>query len=140
MDIEGLILRKRVGKRGIIATYLQFIVENIYLRARHRGKVMQLQQGIYGLKDAVKIRNKLLFFSLEKLRLNEMKNAPCLFMKKDIVVLCYVEDLLLFAEQEGMINKIKKELKIRFRIKYFEQLKRINGLEVTWHSVGLLLM
>lgn len=69
-----------------------------------------------------------------------MNNAPCVFTKRGIVVLCYADDLVQFTEQDVTINKIKEELRRRFLIKNLGKPKRILGLDVTWHSDGFLSM
>lgn len=37
----------------------------------------------------------------------ELEAAPCIFMKRNTISICYVDDLLVFAKYEININKLK---------------------------------
>lgn len=50
-----------------------------------------------------------------------LKSSPSIFQGKQIIVLCYVDELLVFAEREQQVDKLKNVLTPHY---YFEDLGR----------------
>lgn len=71
---------------------------------------MKLQRIFHGMKDAARVRNKLLFDTFNQQGLTEMETAPFLFVKRGMIIVCYVHDLFLFAEKESLAEDIKQKL------------------------------
>lgn len=53
--------------------------ENSFTEIKRRCRVMKPKRCLYGLKDAAKVRNHLLFDTFRKMGLKEMDNATCIF-------------------------------------------------------------
>lgn len=39
-----------------------------------------------------------------------MDSVPCIFAGKGVITICYIDDLLVFAKEEGKIEELKKKL------------------------------
>lgn len=59
-----------------------------------------------------------------------METASCVFIKQDMVVICYVDDLLVFFHKERGIEVFKSTLLWRFVLKDLVHLKPILGIEL----------
>lgn len=47
----------------------------------------------------------------------ELKSAPCIFQARDTLVICYVDDLLVFLKDESTIDRLQKRLSAKFVMK-----------------------
>lgn len=74
------------------------------------GKVCLLRKSLYGLKEAPRIWYDLLSNDLQSIGLKPMTSAPCVFRANGIMVLCYVDDLLVMAEDEKKMAVLKEKL------------------------------
>lgn len=95
---------------------------------------MRLQRSRYRLKDAGRVRNKLLFNTLNQHGLTEMEAAHCLFVRKRMMILFYVDDLFLFAELESLIENMKQKLGSAFLLKDLGIPRRFLGMDLKRHS------
>lgn len=77
----------------------------------------KVQRSLYGLKEAARVWNKLFFKTLNKYGLTDMKTAPCLFIRKQMIIVCYVDNLILIAQQGSRNENIKRKLSNAFRLK-----------------------
>lgn len=100
---------------------------------------MKLRRSLHGLKDAAKIYNQLLFALLNQLGFKEIDTTPCIFNRRGIINICYIDDLFLFARYEGIIEKIRRELSKRFCVKDFGKPEQILGMDLNWVLEGSLL-
>lgn len=80
-------------------------------------KVIKLNRALCGLKDGAKTWNKLLFQGLRCLGAKELNSSPFVFVKKNLFVICHVEELLIYAENEAITNDFKMYLQKRFQVK-----------------------
>jgi hypothetical protein len=88
--------------------------EDIYLRFpagfEHKNEkwALKLKQNIYGLVQAS--RNWFLKLSAiyERLGFKQSKSDPCLFLRKDMIIVIYTDDCLLYARDTTDINKFVK--------------------------------
>ena len=74
------------------------------------GKVCLLQKSLYGLREAPRIWYELLSKDLKAIGLEPMPSAPCVFRGNGVLVLCYVDDLLVMAENEARLKSLKRKL------------------------------
>lgn len=55
------------------------MTKQVLSKEEQSGKVLRLRSSLYGLKDAAKTGNKLLFDMLTECDLKDMDTAPCVF-------------------------------------------------------------
>ena len=84
--------------------------ENIYVhqpRGFMKGGpdyVLRLNRTLYGLRQAPRYFFKYLSARLERQGLRASNFDPCLFLSKDLIVVVYVDDLLLYARNDAIID------------------------------------
>ena len=66
--------------------------------------VLSLDRFLYGLKQSPRYFYKYLSERMENQGLVPSQFDPCLFLSKDLIVLCYVDDLLLYAREDAIID------------------------------------
>lgn len=74
----------------------------------NRGKnlVLKLHRSVYGLKQSPRNFFQYLVKHLAAQGLTQSENDPCLFIGRNITVIVYVDDLLLFAQDKQFIDKL----------------------------------
>ena len=82
-------------------------------------RVCRLQKGIYSLKQAPRNWNQKLVSVLKEFNLKQLQTDPCMFVdtKNKLLVVIYVDDGLIAAEDNGKIKKLLNHLKNKFEIK-----------------------
>ena len=81
------------------------------------GKVLKLKKSLYGLRQSPKLFFEFLRDSLiHDLKFKQSENDQCLFIKKDIVAVIYVDDVLLFSRSNKVIDKVLTELEDKFEL------------------------
>ena len=73
--------------------------------------VLKLRKNLYGLKQAAYNWHELLKAGLLKLGFKQSEHEPCLFLKKDITCLLYVDDTLFFSKSDDIIDSHINSLK-----------------------------
>lgn len=106
------------------------------LKVKQCKEVFRIRRSLYGLRDTATIWNKLLFQILELCGLREMDTAAWVFIGKKAIVLCYVDDLLLFAADESTLNTLYRKLGKRFPVMDLEKSTRLFGLNISCDPVG----
>lgn len=96
--------------------------------------VFRLRKSLYGLRDAARIWSKLLFQTLESCGLKEMETEPCVFVGDKVIIICYVDDLLIFAENQDIVDNLYRTLEKQFRVKDLGRPTRFLGLNITYNS------
>lgn len=74
------------------------------------GKVCLLRRSLYGLREAPSIWYALLSKELRAIGMNSLASAPCVFVGDGDMILCYVDDLLVMAEDEIKLSSLKQKL------------------------------
>lgn len=67
-------------------------------------KLFKLRRSLYSLKDAAGTCSRVLSNTFSERGLRDMDTALCVFVDNKAVVLCYVDDFVLFANVEGAID------------------------------------
>jgi hypothetical protein len=102
------------------------IKEEIYMKQPSgyddgSGRVCRLKKAIYGLKQAPRCWYEKLSGALEEIGFHASSCDESLFILqekgKQVLLLVYVDDLLLFSSDLLLINKVEGELKTRFKCK-----------------------
>ena len=95
--------------------------------------VMKLKKNLYGLKQAplhwfTKLRNALMD---PKWGFKQSKIDPCMFYKKDMVILCYVDDCLFFGPDTQAIDDMIEGLRgMNFDITKEDDVSAFLGIEI----------
>jgi hypothetical protein len=75
------------------------------------GRVLKLKKNLYGLKQAPRNFFQHLKSNLEAVGLRQCVDVdPCLFVSDKVLVICYVDDTLLYSEHESDIDELLKKL------------------------------
>lgn len=64
----------------------------------------------------------------------ELNDAPCMFTKQGKIVICHVDNLILFSENSSDFESLKAHLNGRFHIKDLEKLSQFFGIELDWRK------
>lgn len=72
------------------------------------GKVCLLLKSLYGLKEAPSILYGLLSNDMQSIGLEPMSSAPFVFRGNGVIVVCYVDDLLVMAENDRKMLQLNK--------------------------------
>lgn len=97
-------------------------------------QVCQLNKSLYGLKQASRVWNAKLNTSLINLGLTRSDMDPCIYFRKEgaklLIVAIYVDDILIFANNEQSKSDLKRNLTELFRIKDLGQVSSVLGINV----------
>lgn len=106
----------KIHQMDAITAFLQSDLSEIIYMQQPEGfdngsnQVCKLNKAIYGLKQAgrqwnIKLNDALINFGLVKSNLD-----PCIFFSKDqlLIIAIYVDDILIFYENNSELNEIKK--------------------------------
>ena len=125
----------------VVTTFLNRILEeDIYMQQPagyvQPGKekmVCKLKKSLYGLKQSPRCWNKEFKEHMESANFKQGTADPCIFTKTEesreiIIVAVYVDDLIIVTKTNENMNKIKRILTSRFKMK---------GLGKLHHSLGI---
>lgn len=93
---------------------------------------MRLNQCLYVLKDTSKIWFDLISTKFQNAGLKEMNSSPCILQRKDIIVVCHVDDLLVFAETDQRIKIFKRNASKDLILKDFGRPVSLLGIQLAW--------
>ena len=109
----------------IFAFSQAFVNTPIYLRpppgfhiegAPNEDYCLELVKNLYGTKTASKTWFELLTKGLQQRGFKARKGDPCLFIQHNCLVVTYVDDCLIFAKNEAIIDKLIKSLLKQFKL------------------------
>lgn len=115
--------------------------EKVFMRQpphfEEKGKedyVCLIQKSLYGLKQAPRSWNMKLHTELESLNFKRCKNEPCVYIRrtnKDTTILAiYVDDILIFHNNDKEVAKVKRELMSKFEMKDLGRAELFLGLRI----------
>lgn len=104
------------------------------------GKVCSLMKSLYGLREAPRIWYKLLSKELCEIGLKPLPSAPCVFIGDDVIVLCYVDDLLLIASSEKKLAELKSKLSSRLPANDLGEATDFLGIKLVRKKDGITLV
>lgn len=110
----------------------------MFLDASKQGKVMKLKSSLYGLRDAARAWSELLIKLITDRGLEPLKTAPCVFVKKRLVTLCYAKDSIMFAGKESDIDDVKLGRNNKLTVIDLKKPKRFLGKDFNWARHGSL--
>ena len=80
------------------------------LSESHQMYILKLEKSLYGLKQASANWYDMLKKALEDIQFCKSAADPCVFIKKDMIVLVYVDDCILLSTKDSIINDFIKSL------------------------------
>ena len=72
---------------------------------------LKLRKSLYGLAVAPRLWYQHLWKALKELGLEASKHDPCLLFRKDLIVICYVDDLGIQAPNKEIVDKLIDQLR-----------------------------
>ena len=75
------------------------------------GKVLKLRKTLYGLRQSPRAFWKYMGEKMEKCNMPQSSLDPCLFVGKNVICICYVDDLLFWARDEKDIHELAMQLR-----------------------------
>jgi histone deacetylase 1/2 len=122
-----------------------FIVENgelVFTDASTAGNssvyVLCLCKNLYGLRQAGAnwfdtLRNSLLSYGFKQSTID-----PCLFLRKDIIIVLYVDDCILFARSDAVLDNFLSNLKDSFTLTSAMDVGAFLGIDIRRNAEGFL--
>lgn len=98
--------------------------------------MIKKERSLYGLNDAARIWHELVKYSCQKTWLKESPGVPCILIENRIIVVCYVDDFLIFAKHRRDINRVKQNLEKHFVFCDLGEATNILGMEIDWTKKG----
>lgn len=71
----------------------------------------------YKFRNAARVGTGRLNGYLDFIRLQQLKIALCILHGRDMIVVCYIDNLLIFAERKMDTKKLKAQLKSKLVLK-----------------------
>jgi hypothetical protein len=96
------------------------------------GKILELKRALYGLKDAPLLWYKHLKETLIKLGLRPVKDVPCLFTNKRLIVFFYVDDIVVLVHPDHLDDHrwFEERLEAVYDLRKLGELKWFLGIRV----------
>jgi transposase InsO family protein len=98
------------------------------------GKVCRLQRSLYGLRQAPRQWNKKIDANLKELGFVQSDQEPCVYIKQTnegiIILALYVDDLVVAATTDRMVDEIRDELSHYFELSDLGHLSWYLGVQV----------
>lgn len=69
-----------------------------------------------GLKDAENPWNEHFFREFQNVDLKEMRSTPCIFLKMNLIVVCYVDDPVIFGRTAKATDEFKNAMRRKLKI------------------------
>lgn len=109
MDVRGAFLYGRIDEQVYLTPPKGLKVKP--------GKVLKLTRSLYGLKKSPRYWYEHFNRTIVEYGFKRSENDSCLFIKKDLYLLVYVDDLLIMGNDLQEIVSVKKFLSERFKMK-----------------------
>ena len=100
-----------------------------YLDYAVSDKVLKLKKSLYGLKQSGKNWHNHLTKSLLSLGFTQSSYCPCLFISYKCVIICYVDDLAVFCEDDQYLNNVYLSLSSLYEIVNLGPITKILGVQ-----------
>lgn len=103
------------------------------------GRVCKLNRALYGLKQAGRLWNLKLDAALNIFGLKKCKSDPCIYMNKErnLIVAIYVDDFLIFYDDENKLNELKSYLNQKFMMKDVGPIESCLGMRIKQSNFGI---
>lgn len=132
----------QVHQMDVVTAYIQGDLQEktymeqpeMFVKKGEEDKVCRLRKPLYGLKQAGRAWYRKLNNYLSNLGLKNTEIDPCVYVNtknnKLIILVIYVDDLLIAAEDIDTINDIKRSLSAKFKMRDLGHASHILGISV----------
>lgn len=130
----------KIEQMDAVTAFLQGdLVENVYVEPPSvvkvpEGHVLKLKKVLYGLKQASHVWNKKLNEALQKYGMKRSELDPCIYYriegKRMTFMALYVDDMLLFTNDDDFCKLFKSKLMNEFKMKFLGEAKRCLGMRI----------
>lgn len=86
------------------------LLKYIFKEGPGKNNELKVNKNLCGAKDAACIWHKLIKQSSAKAKLRKLETALSISMMKGMIVIAYVDDILMFTEQQSKLNPFKQKL------------------------------
>ena len=93
--------------------------------------VLKLERNVYGLANAALTWFRHLKESLESHGFKQSAVDPCMFVKKDMIIITYVDNCIVFGKSKNNINALLQSLKSNFTLTNEGDVGAYLGIQVT---------
>lgn len=139
-------LNLHISQMDAITAFLQGeLSEEIYMRQPESfsdgtEKVCRLNKSLYGLKQSSRVWNEKLSRVLKKLGLNQSTADQCIFSScsegKILIVAIYVDDILIFDNDDKARENLKCKLQEHFKMKDIGEATSVLGVRIARSADG----
>lgn len=143
--ILSIIFKYRTQHVDFVNAFAQSkLEETIYLRppsgfgSSTKGKLLKLHKSLYGLRQAAKEWYKNISNALKRLGFKVSSTDACLFLKENIAVVIYVDDMLLFTNDLKLADELISSLSTDFPLTNEGSAASYLGISITKHEDGAL--
>ena len=102
---------------------------------------LKLNKSIYGLSVAPRLWFKHLWTALKKFGLKQSKHDPCLLLREDLIIICYVDDLGIQAPNRKIVDTLVQQLRDEgFALTLEGSFSEYLGIKYDWLNEDTLVM
>jgi hypothetical protein len=131
----------QVQQMDVKGAYLNGVLqETIYMKQPEgcedgTGQICRLVKTLYGLKQSGREWNQQLDEKLRKHGYTRLRSDPCAYVRWDgkdfVIITVWVDDLLLFATSDKMMDHMKNSLRSEWELTDLGEPRKIIGIEIT---------
>lgn len=128
--------KMKIFQMDAITAFLQGeLTESIFMEQPEAfndgtNRVCKLNRAIYGLKQAGRVWNRKLDSFLTNAGYVKSKCDPCVYIKGNLIIAVYVDDLLIFYSDIKKLDETRKLLHTHFKMKDIGQAKCCLGIRI----------
>ena len=116
-------------ERGVYMEPTEGCQERYASKPERRG-VLQPHKSLYGLKQAPRVWNKAFHSYIISLGFKRSGADYSLYIRKDAIIMAYIDDLQIFAKRIEVIRNIKQNLMAKYQMTDLGEIKRFLGVEI----------
>ena len=139
----------KIQQMDVKGAYLNGILkEKVYMKQPEgyddgTGRVCLLVKTLYGLKQSGREWNVELDKKLKQFGFSPLRSDPCAYVRRNgdnlEIITVWVDDLLLFATSDELINKMKSEIQSEWTVTDMGDPQKIIGIEITKSDDSLII-
>ena len=143
------IKKLKIQQMDIKGAYLHGILkEKVYMQQPEgyddgTGRVCLLIKTLYGLKQSGREWNAELNKKLKEFGFTPLQSDPCAYVRRNgehlEIITVWVDDLLLFATSNDLMNKMKKEIQSKWTTTDLGEPEKIIGIEITKNDDSIII-
>lgn len=135
----------KIDQMDAITAFLQGeLDEEIYIEQpeefkKNSNQVCRLNKAMYGLKQAGRQWNLKLDAALMSYGLTKSQMDPCVYYNDNgtLFLAIYVDDILIFWQNENVLNELKKQLSQSFKMKDMGKAQGCIGMRISQTATGI---